>query len=998
MNPWALISLAASFIGFGTGIIVYQNKPGYSLNRIFALLCIFIAFYTFAEFGYLQAESYKSAGFWMKMRAIWAFPVSLSLHFTLLYIGKINKFSRAIIILSYFSAVVILILELATDIISAGPIKDAYGWTYTLPEEKICFYISSLWTIGIALTSTILIFFHYRQAIGKLARKQALLVLIGFVIPLVSTSIIDPLLLLSGFHIPDIFTLSLLIAVLFIGYAIKHHRLFYFDKGTATDGLIETMSNFLFLVDSFGTIECFNPAAMKLFGYSEEKIKGRNVNSFFTDKEWKKILKSKTENGVIYLNHVKNMEFTIRKKGKDRVPVLLSISPVKAGKVGAEGFIFVGSDLSNWEKYNKTLFESEERFRNLFEHAPDTIYICDTKGNLINGNRAAEEISGYKREELIGKNLFTSNLVSKTQLPGIFKMVADYKMGRKVTPLELTLNSRDGSKKQLEISAYPLREENRNIVINIGRDLTERKKMEQRLCKSEKRYRTVIENVGEGIAIVDKKGTFTFANHAAETIFGVPPGGLIGQSLEKFIDSGIFRIILEETKNRRQGSSGKYEIEIVHLVKGKRFVFVTASPMLNDDGSFFGLFGVFRDITEQKLDKIVLKDRCNFIEFVSKLSTDLIHLNTDETDFAIKKAISVVTQFVNLERGYIFSLTPDNKKLELTHEYCIEGVIPRKGVFESINVSDFTDFVDTLQRGEVIKIRSSKLPRNVETKKMTDILDFLEIKSFINLPLIVSDRFIGYIGFDSTLKEVDFSTEDIKAFSLTGQMIANVMERRRIENEISLALKEKDVLLEEIHHRVKNNLQIISSILNMQIHSIKDKDASVVLKESRDRVFSMSLIHETLYQSEKNAVINVREYIEKLSVNLFHSYSIIDKRIDLEINVNKVYLNINQAIPCGLILNELISNSLKHAFKDGRKGMINIELSIDNFGQITFIYYDNGIAFPQDIDIKGSETLGFRLVNTLVRQLDATLDFDYSNEKTFVIKFSKQKIDHETEV
>jgi PAS domain S-box-containing protein len=191
-----------------------------------------------------------------------------------------------------------------------------------------------------------------------------------------------------------------------------------------------------------------------------------------------------------------------------------------------------------------------------------------------------------------------------------------------------------------------------------------------------------------------------------------------------------------------------------------------------------------QEIAERKQAEILLNQHLEFIKLISEISSDFINLETAKIDDAINKALELVTRFTGVERGYVFLLTKDEKKLELTHEWCIEDVLAHKGILESINVSDFEDFVNSLKRGETAEVHTADIPRTPENKSMTDVLDLLAIKSFINLPIIISNKFIGYIGFDATRKQTEWSEGAVNTFNLIGEIIGNTLERKRAEEAL----------------------------------------------------------------------------------------------------------------------------------------------------------------------------------------------------------------------
>jgi two-component sensor histidine kinase len=194
-------------------------------------------------------------------------------------------------------------------------------------------------------------------------------------------------------------------------------------------------------------------------------------------------------------------------------------------------------------------------------------------------------------------------------------------------------------------------------------------------------------------------------------------------------------------------------------------------------------------------------------------------------------------------------------------------------------------------------------------------------------------------------------------------------------------------LIREIHHRVKNNMQIISSILNLQSAATGNADCRGILKEVGTRIRAMSLVHEKLYRSPSLANIDLGEYLESLTAHLFQVYQVKPDQIRQEWEIEKLPLDINSAVPCGLLLNELISNALKHGFPKGRKGTLKIELRRGNDRQIELRVADDGIGFPAGLDFRHPDSFGLQIVNMLVHQLEGTIDMDRANGTAFTVIF-----------
>ena len=219
------------------------------------------------------------------------------------------------------------------------------------------------------------------------------------------------------------------------------------------------------------------------------------------------------------------------------------------------------------------------------------------------------------------------------------------------------------------------------------------------------------------------------------------------------------------------------------------------------------------------------------------------------------------------------------------------------------------------------------------------------------------------------------------------ELEAEITERKRAEEQIKAALKEKEVLLKEIHHRVKNNLQLINSLLNLQSRRIHDEKGVTIFEECKNRVNSIALIHEKLYESEDLANINYGEYVRSLTTHLFNSSLRSLPGIALKTNADDVFLKVDKAIPCALIINELVTNAIKYAFPQDQQGEIIVELKSADKGKVTLTIADNGVGLPADFNMNNSETLGMQIINALVKKLHGSLKIDTGKGTTFTMEF-----------
>ncbi len=304
-------------------------------------------------------------------------------------------------------------------------------------------------------------------------------------------------------------------------------------------------------------------------------------------------------------------------------------------------------------------------------------------------------------------------------------------------------------------------------------------------------------------------------------------------------------------------------------------------------------------------------------------------------------------------------------------------IIDREGrvTFFNEHASALTGFSSAEAIGQSIV----DVTHSSETGGIRESIRKYEVRDFEDTIITKKGQMAIVRGSSAPLKDADG-----KAIG-TILLLHDITKEREADERIKASLKEKEVLLKEIHHRVKNNLQIISSLLSLQSGTI-DPDHTHMLRESQNRIRSMAMIHEKLYRSRDLSHIDFADYVNSLIASLARSYLSADDKVKIGADVHDIHLDIDQAIPCGLIINELVSNSLKYAFKDGRTGVVHISLSkCDN--TYTLIVSDNGTGLPPEIDFRNTPSLGLQLVNTLVSQIEGTVDLTGNSGTTFRITF-----------
>ena len=361
---------------------------------------------------------------------------------------------------------------------------------------------------------------------------------------------------------------------------------------------------------------------------------------------------------------------------------------------------------------------------------------------------------------------------------------------------------------------------------------------------------------------------------------------------------------------------------------------VYSTYQTNTYGDVTGIIGMARDISGD----IILKEAQNIQEnYFSQLFE-----NSPEAIVILDTEDRVINMNKSFEKLFQFDLN------EIKGNYINSLIVP----------DDLTSAASELS----YKVRSGETVRTETVRKSRDGSS-LQV-SVTAYPITVGKKQTGIYGIYN-----------------------DITKRKRNEDQVKKSLVEKEILLKEIHHRVKNNLQIIGSLLNFQTKFIKDKDALEKFKISQNRIKSIALIHEKLYQTKNVSRIEFENYVKSLASHIFSVFGADTGNISYKINANNVFLSVDNAIPCGLIINELITNSLKHAFPDNRKGLVTIDMEYKNTNYFLTVS-DNGVGISKDVDTGNSNTLGMQLIKTLLVQLNAEMVLNNENGTSFSIVFS----------
>lgn len=509
----------------------------------------------------------------------------------------------------------------------------------------------------------------------------------------------------------------------------------------------------------------------------------------------------------------------------------------------------------------------------------------------------------------------------------------------------------------LDVRKAPLWDDKHQLIGTVGsaREISDQKALEEEKNKTMQElhereifnYALFEHNPVETI-VVDKNAKVIKVNQAVKTKRSHIPQ--IGDVMYKDFAAKYSIDMHQELLNCINHNKIKTFPEIVYG-NGKVFS-ITFSPLLS------GAIITSRDITEEKIAESQLKALNNVFENLGTDPQENIKYITAETNKILQGVCSLYNRLDAEDQSLCVWAefnTPDDlpEKDKPDGHICYEATI--KGKDKPVIIGDLT---------------------GTEYEKSDPNVKKYNLKSYLGYPVSLQQEAIGSLCVVDT-ETRHFTDNEIYIISTLAKAVSIEEERARSKRFLQNSISEKEILLKEIHHRVKNNMQIISSLLNLQSKSINDEKIMHLFKESQNRVKSMALIHEKLYAESNFAKIDISSYIWSLANYLFRNFSDLSENIKLEINTEKIMLDIDSAIPCGLIINELVTNSIKYAFPDKTSGKITISFKQQKNHNILTIK-DNGIGIPAEIDINNISTLGYDLVNALTDQLHGSLELNRS--------------------
>ncbi len=624
-----------------------------------------------------------------------------------------------------------------------------------------------------------------------------------------------------------------------------------------------------------------------------------------------------------------------------------------------------------------TLENADQPYRLFVETMTEGAVTATPDGTILYCNAAFSAILQLPLEKIIGNSFFS--YIAPDSRQSWNEIWEKAQSG--VSETELFLRN-DGRDIPVQLSMKPLSIAQGTGLSIVVTDLTERRR-DQKLIAEGNLATLILEHAGEALVVCDPDMTVLRSNPKADELFETP---MVNTSLTHLLS--LCTPLADEVTNpvvawAKTGEVPKQDFLIaasagegIELVvrrsqDDKKIVLMRSTEIRDNRKALIGYLFIFIDITERKQTEQALAESGQRIIF----SLNAAEIGTWELDLVNH------TAWRSLHHDQIFGY--EELLPEWTYEMFLNHVLPED---RSIVDTKFGQSLENFSNWEFecrIRRKDGAI-RWIWAKGRPEFNDLHEPKKMFGLVQDITERKAAEEAiktFSEDLeRKVTERTSDLSDVNL--KLVTEIDIRLDAEKQLNKTVGEKEVLLREIHHRVKNNLQIIISLLNLQSRYITDEKILAAIRESQNRVKAMALVHEKLYQAENIAQINLDDYTRFLGTGLIQFYGAKSRGITLTTDIRDIHVDINMAIPLGLIINELISNSLKYAFPDREKGEIFISVLKENH-TLSVLVKDDGIGIPADLDWRNTESLGLRLVISLVEQLNGSIELDQSAGTAF---------------
>ncbi|MEQ8577728.1 MAG: PAS domain S-box protein [Balneola sp.] len=668
----------------------------------------------------------------------------------------------------------------------------------------------------------------------------------------------------------------------------------------------------------------------KLWGQDIEV--GKNVLDYVPDPEIKKQLKDDFDKAL----RGDHFEY-IRKYGNENLPDQYwenRFAPIINKDNSVAGLTAYVTNITRRVEVEKEITLEKQLSDSIINSLPGVFYLFNKEGEYLRWNDNLEEIANYTSEEI--KNAHPLNFFHDDEKELLTEKIGNVFVAGEDN-VEADLLTKEGERIPYYFTGVSMNYKGEDCLLGVGIDISEQKKAEQKHAEVLQQLQNHLYNSPLGVVEYDRELNVISWSKRCEDIFGWTEQEILGKNAFDLIyeeDKSKTEVIANELKN------GSVESNISHnrnyTQSGKIIDCIWYNTVVkNSSGKITTVMSLVEDITEKKKTEEKIKEN---------------------------------------EKRY--------RALIENSPYCIHE-LDKNGALLSINKAGL-EMMGVENEEDFLGVTYDKLVDPTQSKRILDLFSKSLEGESIQFEFTKDEKhflssFIPITGGKSEIQKVMGITQDIT-------------ERKKSEEIIENSLKEKTTLLSEIHHRVKNNLAIVSGLLQLQKNEVKDEKVTAAFEQSINRIISIAMVHELMYKSPELSSINIHTYLDMLVPAISAAMNDQNRNIEFVIEIDEYKLNINQAIPIGLLLNELITNSFKYAFQDQEEGIIKISLNAK--GEIvTVLYEDNGSGFGDDSNFDKPKNLGLNLIHTQLQQLEATYTVDTTDKFKLEFTFKSEAIE-----
>lgn len=786
------------------------------------------------------------------------------------------------------------------------------------------------------------------------------------------------------------------------------------ERRKAQNELIESEAKYKMLVELANAVHWKLDVEKGEFTYMDEKIfdlTGFPASEFKTMEQWASKIP------VLERETIVNTCNALSTKGEDHELIYRNVKPngeivwikdsvsvvLKDGKPSSLVGYMV--DITAQKDAETKLRDSEARFRSLVNDIQVGILLQGPNAEMLLCNPKALELLDLTEDQLLGKTSFDPDWnvihLDGTDFPGETHPVPQA-IATKKPVFDVTMGVYRPNKNDriwLQVDANPRVSENGEVLEVICTFVDVSKRI---IAEKERNESLINLQLAEQIAEI---GYWSYNPATDDQVWSDQVYRIFEVDKETYkpvYGKQSYRMSPEDTRRLDEAryqaihKGQNYDITLKFTFTPDRFKWIKIicqTSRIEGSNKYFSR-GTVQDITQQKQAQEELAGFSRLQTLLMDLSSDYINMPSEKVNDSVNETLERLGEFVGVDRAYIFEYSIDYKSSVCTNNWVREGV-GGIAINQPFEMTDLEEYIDAHLNGAYYQIEDIETQQN---PKIRANYKSLGIRSMFTAPMMVQDKCIGFVGFDAVQTTKSFTPRETDLLKLFAELLVNLRQKVRFEtslvqkqNDLEKALLEKNTLFRELHHRIKNNLQLVSSLLYIKLDTVTEPALSGFITETIARILSISKIHDQLLKIEEIQELDIKTYLEELVENIVSTYCQNPSLYPLKISIKKAKFHTDDALLLGLLINESVSNIIKYAYEPEVGGRITIKLDLSPENEVTLIVADEGKGLPFTSLDEASQSNGIQLIRVFAQQLKGSLSLDSTLGTKYHIRFVKSR-------